>query len=200
MGPVIEGKPGRMVEVRLVQGKTQTVKTVLPVTVRDARREATHIAWIAKAATLVILRQAAYTILLLGLLAILATLCNYRNTRIENRRLKMEVRKLEQKKAVLERYSRTWLRREQLAEAITFLETDLEPFLGMEEEVMEEEEEEETTWFFFFPPPVVFRLDIVRVMDELDLEIYNNSRIIEETETIEETEVINLNVGLQETR
>merc|ERR1712080_69772 len=134
---VIEGKPGRMVEVRLVQGKTQTVKTVLPVTVRDARREATHIAWIAKAATL-----AAYTI----------------------------------------------------------LETDLEPFLGMEEEVMEEEEEEETTWFFFFPPPVVFRLDIVRVVDELDLEIYNNSRIIEETETIEETEVINLNVGLQETR
>merc|ERR1711890_69341 len=187
---VIEGKPGRMVEVRLVQGKTQTVKTVLPVTVRDARREATHIAWIAKAATL-----AAYTILLLGLLAILATLCNYRNTRIENRRLKMEVRKLEQKKAVLERCSRTWLRREQLAEAITFLETDLEPFLGMEEE-----EEEETTWFFFFPPPVVFRLDIVRVVDELDLEIYNNSRIIEDTETIEETEVINLNVGLQETR
>merc|ERR1712080_61273 len=100
--------------------------------------------------------------------------------------------------AVLERCSRTWLRREQLAEAITFLETDLEPFLGMEEEVMEEEEE--TTWFFFFPPPVVFRLDIVLVVDELDLEIYNNSRIIEETETIEETEVINLNVGLQETR
>merc|ERR1712080_611931 len=103
-------------------------------------------------------------------------------------------RKLEQKKAVLERCSRTWLRREQLAEAITFLETDLEPFLGMEEE-----EEEETTCFFF-SPPVVFRLDIGRVVDELDLEIYNNSRIIEETETIEETEVINLNVGLQETR
>merc|ERR1719369_322942 len=106
-----------MVEVKLVQGKTQTVKTVLPVTVREARRE-------------------------------------------------------------------------QLAEAINFVESDLAPFLGTGQVEEEEEEEEETTWFFFFPPPVEFRLDIVRVVDELDSEIYNNSKIIEETEEFEETEVL----------
>merc|ERR1712243_503393 len=83
------------VEVKLLQGKTQTVKTVLPVTVREARREQTNFALVARAGTL-----AAYTILLLGLLAVLATLCNYRNTRIENRKLQTEVRKLEEKKAV----------------------------------------------------------------------------------------------------
>merc|ERR1712243_379235 len=181
---VIDWRLGRMVEVKLLQGKTQTVKTVLPVTVREARREQTNFALVARAGTL-----AAYTILLLGLLAVLATLCNYRNTRIENRKLQTEVRKLEEKKAVLERCSRYWLRREQLAQAVNFLESDLAPFLGTGE-VMEEEEEEETTWFFFFPPPVDFRLDIVRVVDELDEEIYNNSKIIEETEEIEQTEVL----------
>merc|ERR1711962_835133 len=181
---VIEWRLSRMVEVKLVQGKTQTVKTVLPVTVREARREQTNLALVARAGTL-----AAYTILLLGLLAVLATLCNYRNTRIQNRKLQTEVRKLEEKKAVLERCSRYWLRREQLAEAINFVESDLAPFLGTGQ-VEEEDEEEETTWFFFFPPPVEFRLDIVRVVDELDSEIYNNSKIIEETEEIEETEVL----------
>merc|ERR1712243_363500 len=181
---VIEWRPARMVEVKLVQGKTQTVKTVLPVTVREARREQTNFALVARAGTL-----AAYTILLLGLLAVLATLCNYRNTRIENRKLQTEVRKLEEKKAVLERCSRYLLRREQLAQAVNFLESDLAPFLGTGE-VKEEEEKEETTWFFFFPPPVDFRLDIVRVVDELDEEIYNNSKIIEETEEIEQTEVL----------
>merc|ERR1712115_416481 len=181
---VIDWRLGRMVEVKLVQGKTQTVKTVLPVTVREARREQTNLALVARAGTL-----AAYTILLLGLLAVLATLCNYRNTRIENRKLQTEVRKLEEKKAVLERCSRYWLRREQLAEAINFVESDLAPFLG------KEQVEEETTWFFFFPPPVEFRLDIVRVVDELDSEIYNNSKIIEETEEIEETEVLKPEVG-----
>merc|ERR1712126_347587 len=85
---VIDWRLGRMVEGKLVQGKTQTVKTVLPVTVREARREQTNLALVARAGTL-----AAYTILLLGLLAVLATLCNYRNTRIENRKLQMEVRK-----------------------------------------------------------------------------------------------------------
>merc|ERR1711955_28699 len=174
---VIEWRPARMVEVKLVQGKTQTVKTVLPVTVREARREQTNFALVARAGTL-----AAYTILLLGLLAVLATLCNYRNTRIENRKLQMEVRKLEEKKAVLERCSRYRLRREQLAEAANFMESDLAPFLDTGQ--VEEEEEEETTWFFFFPPPVEFRLDIVRVVDELDSEIYNNSKIIEESEEI----------------
>merc|ERR1712133_295252 len=183
---VIEWRPARMVEVKLLQGKTQTVKTVLPVTVREARREQTNFALVARAGTL-----AAYTILLLGLLAVLATLCNYRNTRIENRKLQTEARKLEEKKAVLERCSRYWLRREQLAEAANFLESDLAPFLG----TGEVEEEEETTWFFFFPPPVEFRLDIVRVVDELDSEIYNNSKIIEETEEIEETEVLKPDVG-----
>merc|ERR1712180_307195 len=186
---VIEWRLGRMVEVKLVQGKTQTVKTVLPVTVREARREQTNLALVARAGTL-----AAYTILLLGLLAVLATLCNYRNTRIENRKLQTEVRKLEEKKAVLERCSRYWLRREQLAEAINFVESDLAPFLGTGQ-VEEEEEEEETSWFFFFPPPVEFRLDIVRVVDELDSEIYNNSKIIEETEEIEATEVLKPDVG-----
>merc|ERR1712115_249667 len=186
---VIDWRLGRMVEVKLVQGKTQTVKTVLPVTVREARREQTNLALVARAGTL-----AAYTILLLGLLAVLATLCNYRNTRIENRKLQTEVRKLEEKKAVLERCSRYWLRREQLAEAINFVESDLAPFLGTGQ-VEEEEEEEEETWFFFFPPPVEFRLDIVRVVDELDSEIYNNSKIIEETEEIEETEVLKPEVG-----
>merc|ERR1711962_140019 len=122
---VIEWRLSRMVEVKLVQGKTQTVKTVLPVTVREARREQTNLALVARAGTL-----AAYTILLLGLLAVLATLCNYRNTRIENRKLQTEVRKLEEKKAVLERCSRYWLRREQLAEAINFVESDFAPFLG----------------------------------------------------------------------
>merc|ERR1712126_663154 len=180
----IEWRPARMVEVKLLQGKTQTVKTVLPVTVREARREQTNFALVARAGTL-----AAYTILLLGLLAVLATLCNYRNTRIENRKLQTEVRKLEEKKAVLERCSRYWLRREQFAQAVNFLESDLAPFLGTGE-VEEEEEEEETTWFFFFPPPADFRLDIVRVVDELDEEIYNNSKIIEETEEIEQTEVL----------
>merc|ERR1712243_511353 len=184
---VIDWRLGRMVEVKLVQGKTQTVKTVLPVTVREARREQTNLALVARAGTL-----AAYTILLLGLLAVLATLCNYRNTRIENRKLQMEVRKLEEKKAVLERCSRYWLRREQLAEAVNFMESDLAPFLGTGQ--VEEEEEEETTWFFFFPP-VEFRLDIVRVVDELDSEIYNNSKIIEESEEIEETEVLKPDVG-----
>merc|ERR1719153_141996 len=179
-----------MVEVKLVQGKTQTVKTVLPVTVREARREQTNLALVARAGTL-----AAYTILLLGLLAVLATLCNYRNTRIANRKLQMEVRKLEEKKAVLERCSRYWLRREQLAEAINFVESDLEPFLGTGQVEKEEEEEEETTWFFFFPPPVEFRLDIVRVVEELDSEIYNNSKIIEDTGEIEETEVLKPDVG-----
>merc|ERR1712243_152450 len=184
----IEWRPARMVEVKLLQGKTQTVKTVLPVTVREARREQTNFALVVRAGTL-----AAYTILLLGLLAVLATLCNYRNTRIENRKLQTEVRKLEEKKAVLERCSRYWLRREQLAEASNFLESDLAPFLG----TGEVEEEEETTWFFFFffPPPVEFRLDIVRVVDELDSEIYNNSKIIEESEEIEETEVLKPDVG-----
>merc|ERR1711955_49517 len=188
---VIEWRPARMVEVKLVQGKTQTVKTVLPVTVREARRDQTNFALVARAGTL-----AAYTILLLGLLAVLATLCNYRNTRIENRKLQTEVMKLEEKKAVLERCSRYWLRREQLAQAVNFLESDLAPFLGTGEvkEDEKEEEEEETTWFFFFPPPVDFRLDIVRVVDELDEEIYNNSKIIEETEEIEQTEVLRLDV------
>merc|ERR1711955_51910 len=160
------------------------METVLPVTVREARREQTNLALVARAGTL-----AAYTILLLGLLAVLATLCNYRNTRIENRKLQTEVRKLEEKKAVLERCSRYWLRREQLAQAVNFLESDLAPFLGTGEVKEEEEKEEEETWFFF-PPPVDFRLDIVRVVDELDEEIYNNSKIIEETEEIEQTEVL----------
>merc|ERR1712179_65879 len=177
MGAVV-ARTGRMVEVKLSAGKPCSVQTVLPVTVREVRTQPRPASNVVRAANMLF-----YLILFLGLLAILATMKNFRNTNIQNRRLMMEVTKLQRKKAMLEKCSRSWVPRHQLARAIAFMESDLEPFM-----VTEEMEEETTGWFVFWPPPVLVRLDIVRIVEELDREIYNNTEITEGSENTEEAD------------
>merc|ERR1712098_734459 len=112
-----------------VQAKKVTgpVSSSLPVTVRDSERDGERAA---VAARLVQTHSmVAATVMLLVMSLTLLSLANFRDVGRENLCLRAQIAALQREKAMLECTARKFMRREQLARAASFRETQLNVFI-----------------------------------------------------------------------
>merc|ERR1711936_1387094 len=141
-------------EVNMVVVKVQTKKVTtgpvassLPVTVRDHERE------VVAARLIQTHSMVAATVMLLVMSLTLLSLANFRDVGRENLCLRAQIAALQREKAMLECTARKFMRREQLARAASFRETQLNVFIPGPAVP------EVTVWYrvpmalFFVPPP-----------------------------------------------
>merc|ERR1712037_1073069 len=112
-----------------VQAKKVTgpVASSLPVTVRDTERDRAREA---AASRLVQTHSMVATVMLLAMSLTLLSLANFRDVGRENLCLRAQIAALQREKAVLECTARKFMRREQLAKAASFRETQISLFIN----------------------------------------------------------------------
>merc|ERR1711942_52409 len=108
-------------------------------------------------------------IISLGSIILLASLFHLCNLSLENNCLRYKVARMKREKAMLEKCTRDWVARDQLALAVNLQEDDLKPFLGSQKE----QKVESISWLVFWTSsPTTIREDISQLVSILDKEIY----------------------------
>merc|ERR1712013_254865 len=178
-----------MVVVKVQGGKKVTgpVASSLPVTVRDTARERQR--EVVAARLVQTHSMEAATVMLLVMSLTLLSLANFRDVGRENLCLRAQIAALQREKAMLECTARKFMRREQLARAASFRETQLNVFIPGPAVP------EVTVWyrvpmalFFVSPPESAKEESKEELVTKLEKEVYEPEMEDEEMEaSMEET-------------
>jgi len=188
-----------MVVVKVQGGKKVTgpVASSLPVTVRDTARDRQR--EVVAARLVQTHSMVAATVMLLVMSLTLLSLANFRDVGRENLCLRAQIAALQREKAMLECTARKFMRREQLARAASFRETQLNVFIPGPAVP------EVTVWyrvpmalFFVSPPESAKEESKEELVTKLEKEVYEPEMEEDEMED-EEMEDEEMEANMEET-